>query len=588
MLHRLWKFVGNNANRAILSWLGGGAVVVVAGAWTLFIYIHGDNKPAAPTTTVIAPAAPGITSGHDTVVNAPVTIGLNEKQVGQQIADAQKPLTEQYEKLAAQIARDKGVEVAPLRSILVKLGEAGVRDEEIPKRLDEKADELIKLRAEIAKLRQGPAELAAYAQQAQSLIDKGYFDGARAALTSGQAAAHAMREQSSRYEAQFLAQDAGIDHLQLAYRPAAKKYGDAARLMENVDQRQQWQFLMAQAEELYNQGDEFGDNPALEESITVLRDALLLAPRSQQGPDWAMTQVNLGTALCRLGERESGTARLEQAVAAFRDALMEITRARVPFDWATTQNNLGNALEWLGERESGTARLEQAVSAYRDALQERTRERVPLDWAATQNNLGNVLQRLGERESGTARLEEAVAAYRDALKEYTRERVPLDWAMTQNNLGNALWRLGERESGTARLEEAVAAYRDALKERTRERVPLDWAMTQNNLGNALATLGERESGTARLEQAVAAYRDALKEYTRERVPLDWALTTGNQGVALRLLAERRADIAIAELALTQITKAFETCSKAHHAPCAGYYEAQLPAARALVERLRKG
>ena len=32
-----------------------------------------------------------------------------------------------------------------------------------------------------------------------------------------------------------------------------------------------------------------------------------------------------------------------------------------------TQNNLGNALWRLGERESGTARLEEAVAAYREA-----------------------------------------------------------------------------------------------------------------------------------------------------------------------------------------------------------------------------
>ena len=76
----------------------------------------------------------------------------------------------------------------------------------------------------------------------------------------------------------------------------------------------------------------------------------------------------------------------------------------MPLDWATTQNNLGNALRRLGERESGTARLEEAVAAYREALQEWTRERVPLDWATTQNNLGTALSTLGERESGTARL----------------------------------------------------------------------------------------------------------------------------------------------------------------------------------------
>ena len=104
-----------------------------------------------------------------------------------------------------------------------------------------------------------------------------------------------------------------------------------------------------------------------------------------------------------LGERESGTARLDEAVAAYCEALQERTRARVPLDWAMTQMNLGSALLTLGERESGTARLEEAVSAYRDALQEVTRARAPLDWAGTQINLGNALARLGEWESETRR-----------------------------------------------------------------------------------------------------------------------------------------------------------------------------------------
>jgi hypothetical protein len=52
-------------------------------------------------------------------------------------------------------------------------------------------------------------------------------------------------------------------------------------------------------------------------------------------------------------------------------------RERVPLDWAMTQMNLGTALFRLGERESGTAKLEEAVAAYRDALKERTRAREP-------------------------------------------------------------------------------------------------------------------------------------------------------------------------------------------------------------------
>jgi tetratricopeptide (TPR) repeat protein len=297
-------------------------------------------------------------------------------------------------------------------------------------------------------------------------------------------------------------------------------------------------------------GGQAGSNGDLLQAIATYQAALREWTRERVPLQWAMTQNNLGNALARLGERESGTTRLEEAVAAYREALRERTHERVPLDWAITQNNLGNALKILGERESGTARLEEAVAAYREALQELTRERVPMQWATTQNNLGTALKSLGEREIGTARLEEAVAAYREALQEWTRQRVPLNWAITQNNLGAALTRLGEREIGTARLEEAVAAFREALRERTRERVPLDWAMTQNNLGSALRNLGERGSGTARLEEAVAAYREALQERTRERVPLDWAITQNNLGNALTSLGERESGTARLEEAVT--------------------------------------
>ena len=318
-------------------------------------------------------------------------------------------------------------------------------------------------------------------------------------------------------------------------------------------------YLDQEASALYQQGDEFGDNPALANAIDRYR--ALLKRRTRERVPLRLGRRPRTTSATRFGGSASGRA----APSGWRRRSKPIARrcrsgpaSGCRCDWAMTQNNLGNALSRLGERESGTERLEEAVAAYRAALQERTRERVPLHWAMTQNNLGNALWRLGERESGTARLEEAVDAYRAALQERTRERVPLDWAMTQNNLGNALSsarRAGERHrsgwrrrstpiarrcrsgpasgcrcsgrrrrttsatrfrgsaSGRAapqRLEEAVAAYRAALQEQTRERVPLDWATTQNNLGNALSSArraGERHraagGGGRRLSRGAA-------------------------------------------------------------------------------------
>jgi hypothetical protein len=112
-------------------------------------------------------------------------------------------------------------------------------------------------------------------------------------------------------------------------------------------------------------------------------------------------------------------------------------------------------------------------------------------------------------------------------------------------------------------------------------------MTQMDLGKALSSLGERESGTARLEEAVAAYREALQELTRARAPPQWAESTGYQGAALMLLAERRADAEMAKLAVQQIEAAFTALRDGGNAPSAAIFEAQLPKARALVEKLAR-
>jgi tetratricopeptide (TPR) repeat protein len=255
-----------------------------------------------------------------------------------------------------------------LRAVLEKLGEKGVPDFDIPAKLSAAADQLIELRAQLARVSNDRPELAAIRAAALALIDKGELDGARAKLNQGREAARASREEASRKEAEFLADEARIDHLQLAYRAAADKYAAAGTLVAPFDREAEWQFLMGQASELDDLGREFGDNAALTEAIDLYRKALERVPREARPLQWAGTQNNLGTALSTLGERESGTARLEQAVAAYREVLTEFTRERVPLQWAMTQNNLGTALSTLGKRESGTARLEQAVAAFRAAL----------------------------------------------------------------------------------------------------------------------------------------------------------------------------------------------------------------------------
>lgn len=156
-----------------------------------------------------------------------------------------------------------------------------------------------------------------------------------------------------------------------------------------------------------------------------------------------------------------------------------------------------------------------------------------------------------------------------------------------NKEAEALRRQGDEFGDNDAARSAIERYRHLAELRPRNAFTPDWAMTQKNLGDALRVLGERERGMARLEDAVAALRDAVQEQPRERVPLDWAMSTGDLGVALMRLAERRGDAEMAKLAVQQIEAAFATSRDGGDAPSAAYYEAQLPKARALVQKLAK-
>jgi hypothetical protein len=81
-----------------------------------------------------------------------------------------------------------------------------------------------------------------------------------------------------------------------------------------------------------------------------------------------LTQGNLGFALLRLGERESGTARLDEAVAAYGEALKEQTRARVPLLWANSAGNQGVALLLIAERRADGAMAKTALDQIEAAI----------------------------------------------------------------------------------------------------------------------------------------------------------------------------------------------------------------------------
>jgi hypothetical protein len=74
-------------------------------------------------------------------------------------------------------------------------------------------------------------QFASIRNQALAHIDRGEFDAGRATLARGRETARALRDNVSRNEAEFLADEARIDHLLLDYRAAAQKFAEAAALV---------------------------------------------------------------------------------------------------------------------------------------------------------------------------------------------------------------------------------------------------------------------------------------------------------------------------------------------------------------------
>src|ERR1700730_6668499 len=99
MSFRLREIIKNPDTRAILSWLGGGAVVAAGGIWTVVTFV--DHKDASDKKggTVITLSGQGINSGRDTNIGGNVNIGPDKEQIEQ----IQKPLAEQQAR-RAQIA----------------------------------------------------------------------------------------------------------------------------------------------------------------------------------------------------------------------------------------------------------------------------------------------------------------------------------------------------------------------------------------------------------------------------------------------------------------------------------------------------
>jgi len=363
MLQNAWDFLKDESNRNIIGWIGGGLVVSIGALWALYKHFFQVRHPSS--------------SGQ----HQPISINIQSippEFIQQLIENLDKSQAK-----AVELGNKLGVHEAAVLSMLRTLDEKKVPLEQLPHQLSEIATRHLELERRLRELTSDDPEVARLRAEAAQALEQGRYDAVDALLDQAlKIDANALEQQQQvldqrkRSAAETLGLRGELAQTRLQYMAAADYFARAAALLPKESPQKRWEYRNRQANALYLQGDEFGDNQALEKSVNVYTDILGSCSRQDEPQDWAMTQNNLGNALQTLGERESGTTHLKQAVDAYRNALKERTRERAPLQWAMTQNNLGNALVIIGERTGSidglnlgetTANLREVIIICKDA-----------------------------------------------------------------------------------------------------------------------------------------------------------------------------------------------------------------------------
>ena len=155
-----------------------------------------------------------------------------------------------------------------------------------------------------------PPEIAKVKDAVKAALEAGQLDRADELLAQLEKLEDAAMASRQLERAGTSAQRGQLAMTQLRYRDAARHFADAARHVPADRTDVGLGYLDQEAEALYRQGDERGDNSALRETIERYPILLTQRPRDRVPLDWAMTQNNLGAALRdagRAGERDGAS-----------------------------------------------------------------------------------------------------------------------------------------------------------------------------------------------------------------------------------------------------------------------------------------
>jgi len=462
------------------------------------VYLRDDDVPILPKYVERDPDKLKLLESWKQALNAKHTVAKFENwpRLAVQVAAdiGHFLLDRQFGARVTETAEAKGVSEAPLREVLKRLGETEVAEAEIPNRLAKAADELIRLRADLARLSNDRPEFAAIRARASALIDKGDFDGARAALNEGRERARALREEASRTEAGFLADEARVDRLQLNYEAACAKFAEAAGL--DPDNVLTWGEL----------GDLWITRGSLAEAEKAFVGARDAAMRGGDDRDVSVAHNKIGDVQVARGDLASALKSYRKGLA-IRDQPGQLDPGN-----AGWQRDLSVSYNKIGDVQLEQGNLAGALTSYNDCLAifDRLTKSDPAN-AGWQRDLSVAYTRIGDVQVAQDDLAGALKSYRDSLAIADRlaksDPSNADW---QYNLGVSNERIGDVQVVQGDLAGALKSYRAKFEiiDRLAKSSPGN-AGWQRDLSVSYEKTGDVQFAQGDLAGALTSYRQSL-------------------------------------------------------------------------------
>ena len=231
-----------------------------------------------------------------------INIGVPPEKVDELVKERTKPLGEltAAQKDTITLLKEKlDLDERQVRAALDILGEANIPPERLAAKLVEIAEQFQALKASASAQTGDDPKMTALKVEAQQAIENGDLVKADKLFAEVEVEQRRALDSLALNAADTAAQRGEIALTRLRYVEAAQRFAKAAGMLppSNEPEAGRIGYLEREANALYQQGNEFGDNGALATAIERHTLILGMKPRERVPLDWAETQNNLGVAL---------------------------------------------------------------------------------------------------------------------------------------------------------------------------------------------------------------------------------------------------------------------------------------------------